>query len=150
MRVFPAKTAILKRLIFLNPLSSQSIISLVQLQSWSDSIPFKYLATILSDFFQPSNSIRVSLWLQWTLPRVVANLYSLSAVGDSAVCVSAELEDLTASIDYSDTMLQMQYKVGAFNISHFEHRWVSLRQGDSLVENCWLISWPDLLALIMN
>jgi len=86
------------------------------------SIPFKFVATILFDFFQPCNSIRVSLWLQWTLPRVVANLYSRSAVGDAAVCVSAELEDLTASIDYSDTMLQMQYKVGAFNISHFEHR----------------------------
>lgn len=72
--------------------------------------------------FQPPNSIRVSLWLQWTLPRVVMNLYSRSAVDNSAVCVSAELEDLTASIDYIDTGLQMQYKIGAFNISHFTHR----------------------------
>ena len=72
--------------------------------------------------FQPPNSVRVSLWLQWTLPRVVANLYSRSAVSSSAVCVSAELEDLTASVDYIDTMLQMQYKIGAFNVSHFTHR----------------------------
>ena len=50
------------------------------------------------------------------------NLYSRSVVGNSALCVSAELEDLTASIDYVDTMLQMQYKVGAFNVSHFTHR----------------------------
>ena len=87
---------------------------------WVNSL--KYVATILFEFFQPFNSIRVSLWLQWTLPRVVANLYSRSAVGNYPVCVSAELEDLTASIDYSETMLQMQYKVGAFNITHFENR----------------------------
>lgn len=49
------------------------------------------------------------------------NLYSRSAIDNSAVCVSAELEDLTASVDYIDTMLQMRYKVGAFNVSHFTH-----------------------------
>lgn len=72
--------------------------------------------------FQPINSIRVSLWLQWTLPRVIVNLYSRSAVDSSAVCVSAELEDLTASVDYMETMLHMQFKVGALNVSHFSHK----------------------------
>ena len=66
------------------------------------------------------HQVRVSLWLQWTLARFVVNLYGTQQGPSitSPVCVSAELEDLTASIDYKDTQLEMQYKLGAFNITH--------------------------------
>ena len=72
--------------------------------------------------FQSTHQVRVSLWLQWTLPRFVVNLYGKQSGGSqpsaAPVCVSAELEDLTASIDYKDMQLQIQYKLGAFNITH--------------------------------
>ncbi|KAK3753814.1 hypothetical protein QZH41_018464 [Actinostola sp. cb2023] len=71
-----------------------------------------------TDVNQTVQGVRLSLWLQWTLPRLIIKLFGHTAKGSVPICVTSDLEDLTAFVDYQDTHLQMQYKVGAFGVTH--------------------------------
>lgn len=67
---------------------------------------------------QAEQGVRLSLWLQWTLPRLVIKLFGDVPNDKLPICITADLEDLTAFVDYQDTHLQMQYKVGGFGVTH--------------------------------
>ncbi|XP_068695500.1 intermembrane lipid transfer protein VPS13B-like isoform X2 [Montipora foliosa] len=130
-----------------NSVSSSSGVEQVESESLkSESVS----SAAYSQIQQSLNSIRISLWLQWTLPRVIVNLYSRSGADNSAVCISADLEDLTASVDYMETMLHMHFKVGAFNVSHFtqssDGSWVHGRFNGVLLSCNDIISSKSLLT----
>ncbi|XP_031724466.1 LOW QUALITY PROTEIN: vacuolar protein sorting-associated protein 13B, partial [Anarrhichthys ocellatus] len=64
---------------------------------------------------------KVSLWMQWMLPKVTVKLFALEpAAKKTEICVICELEDLSASVDVQDVYTKIKCKVGSFNID--QHR----------------------------
>ncbi|KAJ3597642.1 hypothetical protein NHX12_001159, partial [Muraenolepis orangiensis] len=62
----------------------------------------------------------VSLWMQWMLPKVTVKLYAPdTAAKDTEICVVAEMEDLSASVDVQDVYTKVKCKVVSFNINHY-------------------------------
>ncbi|KAJ8353846.1 hypothetical protein SKAU_G00214130 [Synaphobranchus kaupii] len=69
------------------------------------------------------SSGKVSLWMQWMLPKVTAKLFSPDpAAKRPEICVIGELEDLSASVDVQDVYTKIKCKVGSFNIDHYKSR----------------------------
>ncbi|KAK2844125.1 hypothetical protein Q5P01_010784 [Channa striata] len=74
---------------------------------------------------QKTNSIggtsgKVSLWMQWMLPKVTLKLFSPDPTAKKTeICVITELEDLSASVDVQDVYTKIKCKVGSFNIDHY-------------------------------
>ncbi|XP_047455657.1 vacuolar protein sorting-associated protein 13B-like isoform X2 [Mugil cephalus] len=74
---------------------------------------------------QKTNSIggtsgKVSLWMQWMLPKVTVKLFAPEpAAKKTDICVIGELEDLSASVDVQDVYTKIKCKVGSFNIDHY-------------------------------
>ncbi|XP_034029740.1 LOW QUALITY PROTEIN: vacuolar protein sorting-associated protein 13B-like [Thalassophryne amazonica] len=63
---------------------------------------------------------KVSLWMQWMLPKVTVKLFAADPVAKKAeICVISELEDLSASVDVQDVYTKIKCKVGSFNIDHY-------------------------------
>ncbi|KAK7930669.1 hypothetical protein WMY93_007064 [Mugilogobius chulae] len=63
---------------------------------------------------------KVSLWMQWMLPKVTAKLYAPDpTTKKTEICVISELEDLSASVDVQDVYTKIKCKVGSFNIDHY-------------------------------
>ncbi|XP_053736376.1 intermembrane lipid transfer protein VPS13B-like isoform X1 [Synchiropus splendidus] len=63
---------------------------------------------------------KVSLWMQWMLPKVTVKLFTLDSNSkNTEICVISELEDLSASVDVQDVYTKIKCKVGSFNIDHF-------------------------------
>ncbi|XP_061529706.1 intermembrane lipid transfer protein VPS13B-like isoform X4 [Phycodurus eques] len=63
---------------------------------------------------------KVSLWMQWMLPKVIVKLFAADpTVIKTEVCVVSELEDLSASVDIQDVYTKIKCKVGSFNIDHY-------------------------------
>ncbi|XP_056290642.1 intermembrane lipid transfer protein VPS13B-like isoform X3 [Pseudoliparis swirei] len=64
---------------------------------------------------------KVSLWMQWMLPKVTVKLFAPDpAAKKTEICVIGELEDLSASVDVQDVYTKIKCKVGSFNID--QHR----------------------------
>ncbi|XP_041963297.1 vacuolar protein sorting-associated protein 13B-like [Alosa sapidissima] len=69
------------------------------------------------------SSGKVSLWMQWMLPKVTAKLFAPDALNKkSEICVISEMEDLSASVDVQDVYTKIKCKVGSFNIDHYKTR----------------------------
>ncbi|XP_077430989.1 intermembrane lipid transfer protein VPS13B isoform X3 [Vanacampus margaritifer] len=66
---------------------------------------------------------KVSLWMQWMLPKVTVKLFAPEpTVIKTDFCVVSELEDLSASVDIQDVYTKIKCKVGSFNIDHYRCR----------------------------
>ncbi|KAM9309789.1 intermembrane lipid transfer protein VPS13B [Pholidichthys leucotaenia] len=66
---------------------------------------------------------KVSLWMQWMLPKVTTKLFASDpAAKKTEICVISELEDLSASVDVQDVYTKIKCKVGSFNIDHYRCR----------------------------
>ncbi|XP_034080341.1 LOW QUALITY PROTEIN: vacuolar protein sorting-associated protein 13B, partial [Gymnodraco acuticeps] len=66
---------------------------------------------------------KVSLWMQWMLPKVTAKLFAPDPTDkQKEICVISELEDLSASVDVQDVYTKIKCKVGSFNIDHHRCR----------------------------
>ncbi|XP_023127242.2 intermembrane lipid transfer protein VPS13B isoform X3 [Amphiprion ocellaris] len=69
------------------------------------------------------NSGKVSLWMQWMLPKVTVKLFAPDqTTKKTEICVISELEDLSASVDVQDVYTKIKCKVGSFNIDHYRCR----------------------------
>ncbi|CAH1247692.1 VPS13B [Branchiostoma lanceolatum] len=111
-------------------LSSPSRSPTKHLQSISDSSELEDLGsgtstdeTVISakdgESSQESNVGKVSLWLQWALPKVKVTLYGqdhLNTTQDVKICT--EVEDLSASIDVQEVYTKVKCKVGTLNVNH--------------------------------
>uniref|UniRef100_A0A671VBR1 Vacuolar protein sorting 13 homolog B n=1 Tax=Sparus aurata TaxID=8175 RepID=A0A671VBR1_SPAAU len=63
---------------------------------------------------------KVSLWMQWMLPKVTVKLFAPDpASKKTEICVISELEDLSASVDVQDVYTKIKCKVVSFNIDHY-------------------------------
>nr|XP_044999217.1 vacuolar protein sorting-associated protein 13B isoform X3 [Jaculus jaculus] len=72
---------------------------------------------------------RVSLWMQWVLPKITIKLFAPDLENKGTeVCMVSELEDLSASIDVQDVYTKVKCKIESFNIDHYQ---------SSLGEECW-------------
>ncbi|KAF3691535.1 Vacuolar protein sorting-associated protein 13B Cohen syndrome protein 1 [Channa argus] len=86
-----------------------------------DDSPFADTVTLE----QKTNSIggtsgKVSLWMQWMLPKVTVKLFAPDPTAKKTeICVITELEDLSASVDVQDVYTKIKCKVGSFNIDHY-------------------------------
>ncbi|NXD18802.1 VP13B protein, partial [Spelaeornis formosus] len=75
------------------------------------------------------SSGRVSLWMQWMLPKVTVKLFAPDPRNNGTeVCIVGELEDLSASVDMQDVYTKIKCKIESFNIDHYRN---------SLGEDCW-------------
>ncbi|XP_036731897.2 intermembrane lipid transfer protein VPS13B isoform X2 [Manis pentadactyla] len=75
------------------------------------------------------SSGRVSLWMQWVLPKITVKLFAPHPENKgSELCMVSELEDLSASIDVQDVYTKVKCKIESFNIDHYR---------SSLGEECW-------------
>ncbi|XP_072572926.1 intermembrane lipid transfer protein VPS13B isoform X4 [Paramormyrops kingsleyae] len=65
---------------------------------------------------------KVSLWMQWMLPKVTVKLFAPDpAAKRTEICVITELEDLSASVDVQDVYTKIKCKVGSLNIDHYRN-----------------------------
>ncbi|KAM9723999.1 intermembrane lipid transfer protein VPS13B isoform 3-T3 [Menidia menidia] len=70
---------------------------------------------------------KVSLWMQWMLPKVTVQLFAPDpTTRKTEICVIGELEDLSASVDVQDVYTKIKCKVGSFNIDQYR---CSLEEG---------------------
>uniref|UniRef100_A0AAV2MBD8 VPS13-like middle region domain-containing protein n=1 Tax=Knipowitschia caucasica TaxID=637954 RepID=A0AAV2MBD8_KNICA len=77
---------------------------------------------------------KVSMWMQWMLPKVTAKLYAPEpAAKKTEICVICELEDLSASVDVQDVYTKVKCKVVSFNIDHYTS---SLEEGTRRSGSC--------------
>uniref|UniRef100_A0A8C3BAQ6 Vacuolar protein sorting 13 homolog B n=1 Tax=Cairina moschata TaxID=8855 RepID=A0A8C3BAQ6_CAIMO len=69
------------------------------------------------------SSGRVSLWMQWMLPKITIKLFAPDPRNNGTeVCVVSELEDLSASVDVQDVYTKIKCKIESFNIDHYRNR----------------------------
>ncbi|XP_051575064.1 intermembrane lipid transfer protein VPS13B-like isoform X3 [Myxocyprinus asiaticus] len=65
---------------------------------------------------------KFSVWMQWMLPKLTVKLFSTDHTSKiNELCVIAELEDLSASVDVQDVYTKVKCKVGSFHIDHYKH-----------------------------
>ncbi|XP_016053963.1 PREDICTED: vacuolar protein sorting-associated protein 13B isoform X2 [Miniopterus natalensis] len=75
------------------------------------------------------SSGRVSLWMQWVLPKITIKLFAPDPENKGTeLCMVSELEDLSASIDVQDVYTKVKCKIESFNIDHYR---------SSLGKQCW-------------
>ncbi|XP_035483199.2 vacuolar protein sorting-associated protein 13B-like isoform X12 [Scophthalmus maximus] len=107
----------------------------------ADNSPFADTVTLE----QKTSSIggtsgKVSLWMQWMLPKVTVKLFAPDPTAKKTeLCVISELEDLSASVDVQDVYTKIKCKVGSFNIDHYRrrpgHDWLS-GHSEGLILQC--------------
>uniref|UniRef100_F6T123 Vacuolar protein sorting 13 homolog B n=1 Tax=Ornithorhynchus anatinus TaxID=9258 RepID=F6T123_ORNAN len=69
------------------------------------------------------SSGRVSLWMQWVLPKITIKLFAPDPGSKGTeICVVSELEDLSASVDVQDVYTKVKCKIESFNIDHYRSR----------------------------
>nr|XP_023961065.1 vacuolar protein sorting-associated protein 13B isoform X16 [Chrysemys picta bellii] len=69
------------------------------------------------------SSGRVSLWMQWMLPKITIKLFAPDPGSKvTEICVVSELEDLSASVDVQDVYTKVKCKIESFNIDHYRNR----------------------------
>uniref|UniRef100_A0ABM5GCA8 Intermembrane lipid transfer protein VPS13B isoform X2 n=1 Tax=Pogona vitticeps TaxID=103695 RepID=A0ABM5GCA8_9SAUR len=65
---------------------------------------------------------RVSLWMQWMLPKLTVKLFAPDPENKGTeICVVGELEDLSASVDVQDVYTKVKCKIESFNIDHYRN-----------------------------
>ncbi|XP_077023437.1 intermembrane lipid transfer protein VPS13B isoform X5 [Tamandua tetradactyla] len=85
---------------------------------FSDSITLEQTTSNIG-----GSSGRVSLWMQWVLPKITIKLFAPDPENKSTeVCMVSELEDLSASIDVQDVYTKVKCKIESFNIDHYRSR----------------------------
>ncbi|XP_053101128.1 intermembrane lipid transfer protein VPS13B isoform X3 [Hemicordylus capensis] len=68
------------------------------------------------------SSGRVSLWMQWMLPKLTIKLFAPDPESKGTeICVVGELEDLSASVDVQDVYTKVKCKIESFNIDHYRN-----------------------------
>ncbi|XP_077207934.1 intermembrane lipid transfer protein VPS13B isoform X2 [Paroedura picta] len=68
------------------------------------------------------SSGRVSLWMQWMLPKLTIKLFAPDPENKGTeICVVSELEDLSASVDVQDVYTKVKCKIESFNIDHYRN-----------------------------
>ncbi|XP_070604210.1 intermembrane lipid transfer protein VPS13B isoform X6 [Erythrolamprus reginae] len=68
------------------------------------------------------SSGRVSLWMQWMLPKLTVKLFAPDPENKGTeICVVGELEDLSASVDVQDVYTKVKCKIEIFNIDHYRN-----------------------------
>ncbi|XP_051791807.1 intermembrane lipid transfer protein VPS13B-like isoform X3 [Erpetoichthys calabaricus] len=89
-----------------------------------DDSPFSDTATLEQKTSNIGGSSgRVSLWMQWMLPKVTMKLFGpVPGLKGTEVCIISELEDLSASVDMQDVYTKVKCKAGSFNIDHYRSR----------------------------
>ncbi|XP_060756090.1 intermembrane lipid transfer protein VPS13B-like isoform X4 [Neoarius graeffei] len=65
---------------------------------------------------------KVSLWMQWMLPKLTVKLFAPDPTTKTEICVIGELEDLSASVDMQDVYTKLKCKVSSFNVDHYRSR----------------------------
>ncbi|XP_074056669.1 intermembrane lipid transfer protein VPS13B isoform X3 [Macrotis lagotis] len=91
---------------------------------FSDSVTLEQTTSSIG-----GSSGRVSLWMQWVLPKITIKLFAPDpGHRGREVCVVCELEDLSASVDVQDVYTKVKCKIESFNIDHYR---------SSLGEECW-------------
>ncbi|XP_067305536.1 intermembrane lipid transfer protein VPS13B [Pseudorasbora parva] len=69
------------------------------------------------------SSGKLSVWMQWMLPKLTLQLFSCdTASRNNELCVMAEMEDISASVDVQDVYTKVKCKVGSFHIDHYRSR----------------------------
>ncbi|XP_029779693.1 vacuolar protein sorting-associated protein 13B isoform X2 [Suricata suricatta] len=69
------------------------------------------------------SSGRVSLWMQWVLPKITIKLFAPDPENKGTeLCVVSELEDLSASVDVQDVYTKVKCKIESFNVDHYRSR----------------------------
>ncbi|KAM9198438.1 intermembrane lipid transfer protein VPS13B [Dugong dugon] len=69
------------------------------------------------------SSGRVSLWMQWVLPKITIKLFAPDPENKGTeVCMVSELEDLSASVDVQDVYTKVKCKIESFNVDHYRCR----------------------------
>ncbi|TRY83307.1 hypothetical protein DNTS_006035 [Danionella cerebrum] len=76
-----------------------------------------------------SSSRKMSVWMQWMLPKLTLTLREHGTHSHThIVCVMAELEELSSSVDIQDVYTKLKCKVGRFHIDHYRsgaaERWL--------------------------
>ncbi|XP_042321632.1 vacuolar protein sorting-associated protein 13B isoform X3 [Sceloporus undulatus] len=68
------------------------------------------------------SSGRVSLWMQWMLPKLTVKLFAPDPENKGTeICVVGELEDLSASVDVQDVYTKVKCKIESFNVDHYRN-----------------------------
>ncbi|XP_029359486.1 vacuolar protein sorting-associated protein 13B isoform X2 [Echeneis naucrates] len=90
----------------------------------ADNSPFPDTVTLEQKISSiGGTSGKVSLWMQWMLPKVTVKLFAADPTAKKTeICVISELEDLSASVDVQDVYTKIKCKVGSFNIDHYRYR----------------------------
>ncbi|KAM5281502.1 intermembrane lipid transfer protein VPS13B isoform 3-T3 [Ctenodactylus gundi] len=85
---------------------------------FSDSVTLEQTTSSIG-----GSSGRVSLWMQWVLPKITIKLFAPDPKNKGTeVCMVSELEDLSASIDVQDVYTKVKCKIESFNIDHYRSR----------------------------
>ncbi|XP_006859246.1 PREDICTED: vacuolar protein sorting-associated protein 13B isoform X2 [Chrysochloris asiatica] len=85
---------------------------------FSDSVTLEQTTSSIG-----GSSGRVSLWMQWVLPKITVKLFAPDPENKGTeVCMVSELEDLSASIDVQDVYTKVKCKIESFNIDHYRSR----------------------------
>ncbi|XP_029359487.1 vacuolar protein sorting-associated protein 13B isoform X3 [Echeneis naucrates] len=89
----------------------------------ADNSPFPDTVTLEQKISSiGGTSGKVSLWMQWMLPKVTVKLFAADPTAKKTeICVISELEDLSASVDVQDVYTKIKCKVGSFNIDHYRY-----------------------------
>lgn len=70
----------------------------------------------------PEETVKLSVWMQWTLARMSVNLYqqceSLTPK-KKRTKLSVEVEDLMAALDFQQIYSKLKLKVASANVHHF-------------------------------
>ncbi|KAM6215693.1 intermembrane lipid transfer protein VPS13B [Rhynchocyon petersi] len=85
---------------------------------FSDSVTLEQTTSSIG-----GSSGRVSLWMQWVLPKITIKLFASDPENKGTeVCMVSELEDLSASVDVQDVYTKVKCKIESFNIDHYRSR----------------------------
>ncbi|XP_027287303.1 vacuolar protein sorting-associated protein 13B isoform X4 [Cricetulus griseus] len=85
---------------------------------FSDSVTLEQTTSSIG-----GSSGRVSLWMQWVLPKLTVKLFAPDTGNKGTeVCMVSELEDLSASIDVQDVYTKVKCKIESFNVDHYQSR----------------------------
>ncbi|CAB4027069.1 Hypothetical predicted protein [Paramuricea clavata] len=101
-----------------NSITSSSGFDVVDDESVSsESTPKPSVTSLETPTISPS-LVHVSLWVQWTLPKLSFNLFGNDRGSD--LRITTEMEDWSASFDYQNGHFKAQCKVGNLSITHYE------------------------------
>ncbi|CAB3369189.1 Hypothetical predicted protein [Cloeon dipterum] len=66
--------------------------------------------------FEKDGGVKVTAWVQWTLARILLNLYS----ADGRYKISGDMEDMMTSLDIQQIYLKAKSRITAASIQHYQ------------------------------